>query len=450
LAKAKKVFFCKECGLESAKWLGKCPSCNNWNSFIEEIVNKSSSKEKVGFIQNKNQIVTLDEVNESIFERKSTKSAELNCVLGGGFVIGSVILLGGEPGIGKSTLMLQYALQHQDVKILYVCGEESVQQIKLRANRLNVNNSNCYFTAETSSSNLLAQIKKVEPEIVIIDSIQTLYNPIIDALPGSISQIKQTSSELIHFAKSKNTTIVIVGHINKEGSIAGPKILEHMVDTVLYFEGDNNNQYRILRAKKNRFGNTSEIGIFEMTNSGLLDVSNPSEFLINYYDEDITGVTIGCAIEGKRPILVECQALVSPSVYGNPQRSSTGYNAKRINMLLAVLEKKCGIKIGLNDVFVNIAGGLRISDTSLDLAIITALLSSYTEISIPNKVCFIGEIGLSGEVRNVNNLEQRINEVSKLGFKKIIYPAQKNKLNLNGIQLHPIENIKMLFDLFFS
>lgn len=456
MAKAKSVFYCSDCGHESAKWLGKCPSCNNWNTFVEEIVQKSNSKPiHTGSIDSsvsikKSSLKTLSEVEAETISRFKTNSSELNLVTGGGFVKGSVVLVAGEPGIGKSTLMLQMAMQLSKHNVVYVSGEESLHQIKLRSNRLELNNPDCLFTTETATTALTAKLSKVNPDIVIIDSIQTIFNPLIDSLPGSISQIKQTSAELTHFAKKTNTCLVIIGHINKEGSIAGPKLLEHMVDTVLYFEGESKNNYRIIRAHKNRFGNTSEIGIFEMTAKGLIDISNPSGLLLNQANSELSGIAIGAAIEGKRSLLIETQALVTNAVYSSPQRSCTGFNSKRLNMLLAVLDKRCGYQFGLKDVFVNIAGGITVSDPSLDLSVIAALISSFDDISLSHEHCFIGEVGLSGEVRPVPRITERLVEAQKLGFKKaVISKNQKitSQQALN-ISIEPLATVKSLYHFF--
>lgn len=426
MSKSKTTFFCQSCGYESAKWLGKCPSCSSWNSFVEEKVSKpdanqtewrqESGKAKVAKPK------TLDEVESSQEVRITTPDRELNRVLGGGIVPGSLILIGGEPGIGKSTLMLQIGLALKMLKVLYVSGEESEQQIKMRADRLGLtkdNPSRFYTLTETNTKNIFLSIESLQPQLVIIDSVQTLYSEVMDSSPGSISQVRQCAAELMKFAKETNTPVFLVGHITKDGLLAGPKVLEHMVDTVLQFEGDRHFAYRILRTTKNRFGSASEIGIYEMLNSGLREVSNPSEILISQKDDNLTGVTIGAMVEGNRPLLIEIQALVSAASYGTPQRTSTGFDQKRLNMLLAVLERRCGLRMGTQDVFLNMAGGITVEDPAIDLAICCAILSSMEEIPISYKICFAAEVGLGGELRAVNRIDQRILEAEKLGFQQI-------------------------------
>ncbi len=425
MSKTKTVFFCQSCGYESAKWLGKCPSCNSWNSFVEEIVSKGdTSKNEWRTDSTRSKVIrpkTLGEIEEVHELRSSTHDNELNRVLGGGIVPGSLVLIGGEPGIGKSTLMLQVGLALKQLKILYVSGEESEQQIKMRAQRLSSGklSENFYILTETNTKSIFSAIEELEPQLVVIDSIQTLYSPMLDSVAGSIGQVRQCAGELMKFAKETNTPVFLVGHITKDGMLAGPKVLEHMVDTVLQFEGDRHLAYRILRTTKNRFGSTSEIGIYEMLGNGLREVSNPSEILISQKDGQLSGATIGATIEGNRPLLIEIQSLVSPASYGTPQRTPTGFDQKRLNMLLAVLEKRCGFRMGTQDVFVNMAGGIYVEDPAIDLALCASLISSMEEIPVSEKVCFAAEVGLGGELRAVNRVEQRISEAEKLGFKEI-------------------------------
>lgn len=429
MAKIKSSFFCQNCGASYAKWQGQCSSCKSWNSILEEIIQKEEKNNWTGtekFVKTEKPL-KIQEIKTDIENRYDTQNEELNRVLGGGIVPGSLILLGGDPGIGKSTLMLQLSLK-LPYKTLYVSGEESQRQIKMRGERLEIANTDCLILTETKTQNIFAQIKECQPEIVIIDSIQTLQTDYIESSAGSISQIKECTAELIKFAKQTATPVILIGHITKDGSIAGPKILEHMVDTVLQFEGDRNHTYRILRSLKNRFGSTSEIGIYEMLNNGLREVSNPSEILLSHSEENLSGTAIACSVEGIRPIMIEIQALVSSAVYGTPQRSSTGYNSKRLNMLLAVLEKRVGFKLGTKDVFLNITGGISIDDPAIDLAVIASILSSNEDIYIDNKICFAGEIGLSGEIRPVNKIENRIKEAEKLGFNSI-YISKYNKID---------------------
>lgn len=422
MAKLKTTFFCQNCGSQFSKWQGQCTACKEWNTIAEEVLQKA---EKVSWkttettsnrAPKSQRIADISSVSEA---RLNTKNNELNRVLGGGIVPGSLILLGGEPGIGKSTLMLQIALQ-LPYKTLYVSGEESAQQIKMRADRIHPNSETCYILTETKTQNIFKQIAELNPDIVVIDSIQTLYTDYIESSPGSISQIRETTTELIKFAKETNTPVILIGHITKDGNIAGPKILEHMVDTVLQFEGDRNHVYRILRAQKNRFGSTNELGIYEMQGNGLKEVENPSEILISKNEEDLSGTAISATLEGMRPLMIEIQALVSTAVYGTPQRSATGYNAKRLNMLLAVLEKRAGFKLGAKDVFLNVTGGITVDDPAIDLAVVAAVLSSNIDIAIDKSMCFAAEIGLAGEVRPVTKIDQRISEAEKLGFKSIV------------------------------
>lgn len=427
MSKVKTTYFCQNCGAQHAQWQGQCNSCKAWNTLTEEIIEKSqqkgwqtpsSSAQSSNVPEPIQQIVTENEI------RRSTHDHELDRVLGGGLVPGSVTLLGGEPGIGKSTLLLQISLQIKG-KVLYVSGEESQRQIKLRADRIATENPDCYVLCEIQTQKIFQQIKSLAPEVVIIDSIQTLQTQYIDSSPGSVSQIKECTAELIQFAKKTHTPVILVGHITKEGAIAGPKVLEHMVDTVLHFEGDRNHIYRILRAQKNRFGSTAEIGIYEMIARGLRGVVNPSQLLISQHEVPMSGHAIACTVEGIRPLLIEVQALVSTAVYGTPQRSSTGFNAKRLNMLLAVLEKRAGFQLGGKDVFLNITGGISSEDPALDLAVVAAILSSHHDIALPKNCCFAAEIGLSGELRPVPKIEQRINEAAKLGFETLLTAPQK-------------------------
>lgn len=430
MAKIKTSFFCQSCGTQSPKWLGKCPSCNEWNTFVEEIIQKENTntitwKSSAASTQRANKPKAIGEISYNETDRVSSNDQELDRVLGGGIVPGSLVLIGGEPGIGKSTLMLQIALMLKDLKVLYVSGEESDQQIKMRAERMALVYNHTYILTETSMQNIFKQIELFEPGILIIDSIQTMHTAQIDAAPGSVSQVRACTAEIMKFAKESGTPVFLIGHITKEGTLAGPKVLEHMVDTVLQFEGDRHLAYRILRTSKNRFGSTSELGIYEMLGTGLRQVSNPSEILISQRDEGLSGVAIGGTLEGNRPLLIEVQALVSPATYGTPQRSSTGYDAKRLNMLLAVLEKRGGFKLGTQDVFLNIAGGLKIEDPALDLAVVVAVVSSFEEKALPENICFAAEIGLGGEIRGVNRIDNRISEAEKLGF-KVIYVSKYN------------------------
>lgn len=435
MSKSKTSFFCQNCGYESAKWLGKCPSCNEWNSFVEEIVNKEE--------QNKNDWKpepnktrqekprTLNEIESTKEIRISASDQELNRVLGGGIVFGSLVLIGGEPGIGKSTLMLQVGLALKKLKVLYVSGEESDQQIKMRAERLTdqakSSTENFFILTETNTRNIFQAVEAIQPQLLIIDSIQTLHSHQLDSVAGSVGQVRQCAAELMKFAKETNTPVFLVGHITKDGMLAGPKVLEHMVDTVLQFEGDRHLAYRILRTTKNRFGSTSEIGIYEMLGNGLREVSNPSEILISQKDGNLSGATIGATIEGNRPLLIEIQSLVSPASYGTPQRTPTGFDQKRLNMLLAVLEKRCGFRMGTQDVFLNMAGGISVEDPAIDLAICISIISSMEEIPVSDKICFAAEVGLGGELRAVNRIDQRISEAEKLGFKEIYISKYSQK-----------------------
>jgi DNA repair protein RadA/Sms len=437
--KNKLIYVCQQCGATSVKWKGKCPSCGEWNSLIEEIMPEKSSAAS-GAAFKDSMVVTLGDLSPEILTRIITTDNELNRVLGGGIVPGSVILLGGEPGIGKSTVMLQLALQNKDLRILYVSGEESLNQIKLRANRIGLTNDNCYLYPETTLEQIISAAKKTEPEVMIIDSIQTVSAMNIDTAPGSVVQIRECTAELINYAKKNDVAIFLIGHITKDGYIAGPKILEHMVDTVLYFEGDRHYNYRILRTMKNRFGSVAEIGIYEMSDKGLAPILNPSEILLTTRDEALSGIAIASMLEGLRPMLVEIQALVSPSPYSTPQRTATGFDSKRLAMHLAVLEKRCGLRINIHDVFLNIAGGLKVEDPAIDLAAIAAMASSFHDVALPAEACFAGEVGLSGEIRPVYQIELRIGEAEKLGFKKF-YLSSYNQKSIT----RKFKNIELIF-----
>ncbi|MBL7765486.1 MAG: DNA repair protein RadA [Chitinophagaceae bacterium] len=422
MSKQKTSFVCQECGAESAKWQGKCPSCQAWNTLVEEIVIKPNQKEKwiSPNTEDAGKSKKLVEVTGEESRRIITADAELNRVLGGGIVEGSVVLIAGEPGIGKSTLFLQDCLELKTHRILYISGEESMQQIRMRADRLRLTNDNFYLLTATNTQTIFNEIKKIKPELVVIDSIQTLETPFIESAPGSVSQVRECTAEIVRFAKATHTPVFIIGHITKDGSIAGPKVLEHMVDTVLQFEGDRHYAYRILRTTKNRFGSANELGIYEMNEGGLRQIANPSEILITQKEEALSGIAIAATIEGARPLLIETQALVTQSVYGTPQRTVTGFDLRRLQLLLAVLEKRGGFMFGMKDVFLNIAGGIKVEDPAIDLAVLCALLSSYEDTALPSNICFVGEVGLSGEIRAVNRIEQRIAEAEKLGFEKIV------------------------------
>src|SRR6195952_4080414 len=487
MAKTKIAYFCQSCGFEAAKWLGKCPSCQQWNTFAEEIIEKANTavpnwKPSSTTTQRANKPVQISEITFDEEQRMLTPDKEFNRVLGGGIVAGSLVLIGGEPGIGKSTLMLQLALNMPNLKVLYVSGEESERQIKMRAERLQEVNSKqlavgsgeqlaisskqlavgkgCYILTETSTQNIFKQIEALEPDLVVIDSIQTLYSAHIESTPGSVSQVRECTAEMLRFAKESGTPVFLIGHITKDGMIAGPKILEHMVDTVLQFEGDRHHVYRILRAIKNRFGSASELGIYEMLGEGLREVSNPSEIWLSQRDEPLSGITISATLEGLRPMLIETQALVSTSAYGTPQRSATGFDTRRMSMLLAVLEKRCGFKLGAKDVFLNITGGIRVEDPAIDLGLAAAIISSHQDIPIPFKTCFAGEIGLSGEVRAVNRIEQRIAEAHKLGFEQIFISKynlesggqDKKRIDLSrySIAVKTVGSIEEVFELLFG
>jgi DNA repair protein RadA/Sms len=454
MAKVKSSYFCQSCGAQSPKWLGKCPACGEWNTYVEELIQKddkttwnSSSQQ----IANKPKVIS--EITYSEEERFRTHDSELNRVLGGGIVPGSLVLIGGEPGIGKSTLMLQIALNLTNIKVLYVSGEESEQQIKMRAERIGIKGNNCFILNETSTQNIFKQIEVLQPQILIIDSIQTLHSAFIESGAGSISQVRECTAEMLKYAKESGTPVFIIGHITKEGTIAGPKVLEHMVDTVLQFEGDRHLSYRILRTIKNRFGSTSELGIYEMQGNGLREVRNPSEILISQREEEISGITIGATLEGSRPLLIEIQSLVSAATYGTPQRTSTGFDVKRLNMLLAVLEKRGGMRLGVQDVFINIAGGFKVEDPAMDLGVCISIASSYEDKPIPSHICFAGEVGLGGEIRAVNRVENRISEAEKLGFKEI-YISKYNKKGLDlskfKVKINTVTKLEDAFNLLFA
>ena len=493
MAKSKVAYFCQSCGFESPKWLGKCPSCQQWNTFVEEVIEKTNVavptwKSNSTSTQRSNKPVQVSEITFDEEQRTLTPDKEFNRVLGGGIVAGSLVLIGGEPGIGKSTLMLQLALNMPQMKVLYVAGEESERQIKMRAERLTevgsrkaevrsqesevrINKSEienpksqigsgCFILTETSTQNIFKQIEQLEPNLVVIDSIQTLYSSHIESTPGSVSQVRECTAELLRFAKESSTPVFLIGHITKDGMIAGPKILEHMVDTVLQFEGDRHHVYRILRAVKNRFGSASELGIYEMMGEGLREVSNPSEILLSQRDEPLSGVTISATLEGMRPMLIETQALVSTSAYGTPQRTATGFDTRRMNMLLAVLEKRCGFRLGAKDVFLNITGGIRVEDPAIDLGLAAAILSSHEDMPIPFKTCFAGKLVLSGEVRAVNRIEQRIAEAQKLGFEQIFISKynlasggkEKKRIDLSRykIEIKTVGSIEEVFSMLFG
>ncbi|HBW86907.1 MAG TPA: DNA repair protein RadA [Crocinitomicaceae bacterium] len=431
MSKVKSAFFCQECGYETPKWLGKCPSCQSWTSFVEEKIEKNSGVKAFSVSDQKSKPTLIQEVEQSEEFRLQFEDKELNTLLGGGLVPGSILLLGGEPGIGKSTLLLQIAVLEQR-KVLYVSGEESDKQIRMRADRIGIKNQDCYLLPETNLNTILNYAQEIKPELLVIDSIQTLFDGNLESSPGSISQVRECTAQLLRFAKQTGTPVFLIGHITKDGSIAGPKVLEHMVDTVLQFEGDRNHLYRLLRTTKNRFGSTNELGIYEMLGAGLRAVDNPSELLINQDNQQLSGIAIASTIEGLRPLQIEVQALVSTAAYGTPQRSSTGFDAKRLNMLLAVLEKRCGFKLASKDVFLNIAGGIKVDDPATDLAVAMAVLSSNADLAIPKTIAFAAEIGLSGELRQVQRLESRVAEAEKLGYEKIIVSRQsKEKIEKN-------------------
>jgi DNA repair protein RadA/Sms len=452
MSKVKTAYFCQNCGYESAKWLGKCPVCQQWNTFVEELIQKEQKKgtnDWQGYAADGStgKIQSLANIQTKDSPRLVTVDTELNRVLGGGIVPGSIVLVAGEPGIGKSTLFLQMGLQMQDAIVLYISGEESEQQIKMRADRLNMQNEDFYLLTETSTQTIFSEIKKLKPQLIIVDSIQTLESPFIESSPGSVSQIRECAAEFQQFAKETNTPVFLIGHITKEGNIAGPKLLEHMVDTVLQFEGDRHYAYRILRTLKNRFGSTSELGIYQMSDTGMAGVLNPSEILLTQKEDQLSGIAIAATMEGQRPLLIEVQALVTLSVYGTPQRTASGFDLRRLQLLLAVLEKRGGFHFGVKDVFLNIAGGLKVEDPSIDLAVLTSLLSSYEDVAIPHNICFAGEVGLSGEIRAVNRIDQRIAEAEKLGFEKIIvskYSGKglaKKRFNIEVVSMGRVEEV---------
>lgn len=460
-AKVKTAYFCQECGAETAKWAGQCPSCKAWNTIVEEVISTAKNdptqeqenmwKDLDKDMQNK--AIPLDQIQVGDEYRLQTPDAEFNRSVGGGLMAGSITLVAGDPGIGKSTLFLQIALKWTQLRVLYISGEESAQQIKMRAERIGLNNPNLFLLTATDHQKIFKEINQIKPQFIIVDSIQTMSSPFIDSAPGSVSQVKACTVEWQKFAKQTQIPVVIIGHITKEGSIAGPKVLEHIVDTVLQFEGDRHFAYRMLRTLKNRFGSTSEMGIYEMVADGLQGVANPSEILISQYEESFSGMAIAVSIEGTRPLLIEVQALVTQSVYGTPQRTTTGFDNKRLQLLLAVLDKKGGFQFGMRDVFLNITGGLKVEDPALDLSIVAALLSSYEDNPLPDKVCFIGEVGLSGEVRSVQRLEQRVHEAVKLGMKFIFIPKASKSIphfEDKSIYIIPIQKVEELYHKLFK
>ena len=454
MAKPRTIFFCSNCGTSAPKWLGKCPQCNEWNTFQEELIQKETIAEEkrkswaptMGGRAESPKAVLLEKVQTGKTPRLSTPDQELNRVLGGGIVPGSLVLIGGQPGIGKSTLLLQIAMKIP-ARVLYVSGEESEEQIKMRADRVGDFKSECYILTETNTNKILQQAQELMPQMMIVDSIQTMSTPHLDSAPGGIAQVRECTGEFLRFAKETNVPIFLVGHINKEGDIAGPKLLEHIVDCVLQFEGDRHNTYRILRTLKNRFGSTDEMGIYEMQAAGLREVSNPSELLLSQKDEELSGCAVAATMEGMRPMLIETQSLVSKAVFGTPQRSATGYDMRRLSMLLAVLEKRCGYFFSMNDVFLNLAGGIRVEDPAIDLSIVVSLISSLIDVSIPSNVCFAGEVGLSGEIRAVQRVEQRIAEADRLGFKEIYvskYGMKGIDPNRFGIRIQTLGKVEEL------
>ena len=455
MAKLKSVYFCSSCGHESPKWMGRCPACGEWSTFVEEVVRKDAASKQVdtrSFGAHKSEPLTLREIKADEEPRIDTRDGELNRVLGGGLVPASVVLIGGEPGIGKSTLVLQTVLKLTGMPILYVSGEESARQLKLRAERIGLENEECLIVCETNLDEIVRHVKNVSPRLLVIDSIQTVYSDALESAPGSVSQVRECASLLLKFAKQSGTPVLLIGHITKEGSIAGPKILEHIVDAVLQFEGDQHYMYRVLRGIKNRFGSTAELGIYEMNRSGLREVSNPSELLLTRNHEGLSGVGIAAAIEGIRPFLIETQALVSTAAYGTPQRSATGFDIRRMNMLLAVLEKRAGFKLAQKDVFLNIAGGLRVSDPGMDLSVISAVLSSSLDMSVDRDTCLCGEVGLSGEIRPVHRVEQRVQEAEKLGFSRILIPSNnlKGYPKKGSIEIVEVRKVSDAFRMLFA
>jgi len=456
MAKAKSIYVCNNCGADSPKWIGKCPVCGEWNTYNEEIIRTDTASKRSsssGFHAPKSKPILLSDIEMADQPRTSTMGEELDRVLGGGIVPGSLILIGGEPGIGKSTLVLQTVLRMSNRKVLYVSGEESVQQLKLRAERISGDNQQAWFVGETSLEEVFIHAANIKPDLLIIDSIQTIATEAAESSPGSVTQVRECAAALLRYAKESGTPVILIGHINKEGSIAGPKVLEHIVDTVLLFEGDQQYMYRILRSIKNRFGSTAEIGIYEMLQDGLREVTNPSELLLSQSNIGLSGVSIAAAVEGIRPFLIEVQALVSTAAYGTPQRSATGLDLRRMNMLLAVLEKRAGFKIAQKDVFLNIAGGIKVNDTAIDLAVLCSVLSSSLDIVIDNSYCLAGEVGLSGEIRPVNRIEQRLLEAQKLGFKRIIIPKfSSSSINLKrfDIEINQVSKVEEAFRLLFA
>lgn len=455
MAKLKSVYFCSSCGHESPKWMGRCPACGEWSTYVEEVVRKDAATKQAdtrSFTAHKSEPLTLREIKADEEPRIDTRDGELNRVLGGGLVPASVVLIGGEPGIGKSTLVLQTVLKLVGMPILYVSGEESARQLKLRAERIGLENEECLIVCETNLDEIFRHVKNVSPRLLVIDSIQTMYSDALESAPGSVSQVRECASLLLKFAKQSGTPVLLIGHITKEGSIAGPKILEHIVDAVLQFEGDQHYMYRVLRGIKNRFGSTAELGIYEMNRSGLREVSNPSELLLTRNHEGLSGVGIAAAIEGIRPFLIETQALVSTAAYGTPQRSATGFDIRRMNMLLAVLEKRAGFKLAQKDVFLNIAGGLRVSDPGMDLSVISAVLSSSLDMAVDGDTCLCGEVGLSGEIRPVHRVEQRVQEAEKLGFSRILIPSNnlKGYHKKGSIEIAEVRKVSDAFRMLFA
>lgn len=454
MVKTKSVYVCSACGADSPKWIGKCPSCGEWNTYVEEIIARETAAKRTipGMESNRQRPQLLRDVTMEAETRMDLRDGELNRVLGGGLVKGSLVLIGGEPGIGKSTLVLQTVLRMKDVRTLYVSGEESAQQLKLRADRLaSQMGDNCFVLCETQLEQIFTHAQNIRPDLMIIDSIQTVFTELAESSAGSIAQVRECSASILKYAKETGTPVLLIGHINKEGNIAGPKVLEHIVDTVLQFEGDQHYMYRIMRSIKNRFGSTSELGIYEMRSNGLREVTNPSELLLTEHHDGLSGVTIAAAIEGARPFLIETQALVSSAVYGTPQRSSTGFDSRRMNMLLAVLEKRAGFKLAQKDVFLNIAGGLKVNDPAIDLPVMSAILSSSLDVSVGDDTCLTGEVGLSGEIRPVNRIEQRIQEAEKLGFARLIMPRMKGLENLHvNIQLVQVRKVEEAFRALFK
>ena len=444
MAKNKTVFVCQNCGVESAKWIGRCPSCKEWNTYHEEIIVSSSSHDPVlSSAREKRKPELLDSIKTDEHQRQKSGIAELDRILGGGIVNGSLILLGGEPGVGKSTLALQLALALKGKTILYVSGEESEEQISMRAQRMKGSNPGCYILSETELESILSHAENIKPGFIIIDSIQTISTGMLESSAGSVSQVRECAARLLKYSKITGIPVFLIGHITKDGTLAGPKVLEHIVDVVLYFEGDNNHVYRILRSVKNRFGSTAEIGIFEMVEKGLREVGNPSEMFINQHEDALSGISVAATVDGLRPFLIETQALVSSAVYGTPQRSSTGFDIRRLNMLLAVLEKRAGFRLGVKDVFLNIAGGIKVSDPAIDLAIVSSVLSSNLDITIGRDTCFSGETGLSGEIRPVSRVDQRIREASKMGFKKIYISKYHRNVSVKGLEIEVVSVAKI-------